>query len=115
MAITKKVLGQSAPSATVLTDAYTVPGATSATVSTLTACNHHNSTADTIRISIAVAGAANTDEQYIVGGDTSGGLSVIANDTFAMTIGITLAATDVVRVYSTNGTTSFNIFGVEES
>lgn len=114
MAVTKKVLGQSMPSATTLTDAYTVPGATSTTVSTITACNH-GSVADTIRVSVAVAGASNTDAQYVIGGDTSGGLSLSANDTYMATIGMTLAATDVVRVYSTNGTTSFNIFGAEET
>ena len=97
-----------------LTDAYTVPASTNAVVSTITACNHA-AAKDTIRISVAVAGAANTDAQYIYGGDTSTGLTVNGKDTFATTIGITLEATDVIRVYSTNGTTSFNIFGAEET
>ena len=115
MAVTKKILGQSFPSATTLTDAYTVPGSTSATVSTITACNHSDTASDNIRISVSIAGAANTDAQYIIGGDTSGGLFMSANDSYMATIGMTLATTDVVRVYSENGTTSFNVFGAEET
>lgn len=114
MALTKKVLGQLFPTAATLTAAYTVPASTNTVVSTITACNHAN-VKDTIRISVAVAGAANSDEQYIYGGDTSTGLEVNGKDTFAATVGITLEATDVIRVYSTNGTTSFNIFGAEET
>lgn len=115
MAVTKKVLGQVMPTAATLTTLYTVPAATSATCSTITACNHSNTTADTIRVSVQIAGAADATKQYIFGGSTSAGLSVAANDTFAATFGITLAATDVVKCYSTNGTTSFNLFGAEET
>lgn len=113
MAETLKVLGQVFPSAATLTTLYTVPAATQTTVSTITACNHSNTTADTIRVSVQVAGAADATKQYLYGGSTAAGLSVAANDTFAATIGMTLATTDVVKCYSTNGTTSFNLFGAE--
>lgn len=107
MANTLKVLGQSNPVATTLTDAYTVPGGASATASSILVCNR-SGTATTFRIGIAVAGAADTNEQYIAY-DTP----ISGNDTIAFTVGVTLAATDVVRVYATLATLSFNIFGVE--
>lgn len=102
-----KVLGQSKPSATTLTDLYTVPALTSSTCSTITVCNQ-SSVATAFRISVAPAGAADTASQYIYYDIAIGG-----NDTFAATLGITLATTDVVRVYNTLATCSFSLFGVE--
>jgi len=107
MADALKVLGQSAPSATTLTDLYTVPGATSSTVSSVIVCNR-GASSTTFRIAIAVAGAANEDKQYIYRD-----IPIPANDTFIATIGATLAATDKVRVYAGNANLSFNLFGVE--
>lgn len=109
MADALKVLGQSAPLAATLTGAYTVPGGTSATVSSITICNR-SSTATTFRISVAIAGAADAVPQYI-----AYDAPIDGNDTISLTLGITLAATDVVRVYATLANLSFNIFGVEVS
>ncbi len=109
MADTFKVLGQSKPSATTLTDIYTVPGATSTTVSTITVCNQ-SSTATSFRISIAPAGAADATSQYIYYD-----VAIAGNDTFACTAGFTLATTDKIRVYNTLATLSFSVFGVEVS
>lgn len=107
MANTFKVLGQSDPSATTLTDVYTVPASTETTISTLTVANR-SSSATSFRISVAPAGAADSDEQYLYYDIATAG-----NDTFAATLGITLEATDVVRVYATDATLSFQFFGVE--
>lgn len=104
-----KILGQSKPSATTLTDIYTVPGATSAIVSTITVCNQ-SATPTAFRISIAPAGAADTASQYIYYDVAIGG-----NDTFACTFGISLATTDKIRVYNTLATLSFTVTGVEIS
>ena len=109
MAVTYKVLGQSKPNAATLTDAYTVPAATTATVSTITVANQ-SATATSFRISVAVAGAADTAAQYLYYD-----IAIPGNNTFATTIGITLAAGDVVRVYNTLATCSFNIFGVQNT
>lgn len=109
MADTLKVLGQSALSATTLTDVYTVPSATNTTVSTITVCNR-GATAVTFRVSIAVAGAANTNAQYLYYDQ-----ELDANSTFTSTIGLTLGATDVVRAYASNANVSVNVFGVEIS
>lgn len=107
MTDTLKVLGQLAPSSTTLTDLYTVPGATSATVSSVVVANR-GSTATTFRLSIAVAGAADATKQYLCYD-----IPLQGNDTYIATIGITLAATDVIRAYAGNGNLSFNAFGVE--
>lgn len=109
MADTFKVLAQTKPNAATLTDSYTVPAATSTTVSTITVANQ-SATATSFRISVAVAGAADATKQYIAYDATING-----NDIVTLTLGITLAATDVVRVYNTLATLSFNIFGVEVS
>ena len=109
MAVTYKILGQSKPAATTLSDAYTVPALTTATVSTITVANQ-SATATSFRISVAVAGAADTASQYLYYD-----IAIPGNNTFATTIGITLASGDVIRVYNTLATLSFNIFGVENS
>lgn len=107
MAETRKVLGQSNPVAATLTDLYTVPAATSVVGSSIIVCNR-SATLTSFRISVAVAGAANDNKQYLYYD-----VVIPGNDTFIATIGITLAATDVVRVYATLATLSFNLFGVE--
>jgi hypothetical protein len=107
MAETFKVLAQVNPSATTLTDGYTVPGSTSAVVSSIVVANR-SATPTSFRISVAVAGAANDNKQYL-----AYDVPIAANEVITHTLGITLAATDVVRVYATLATLSFNIFGSE--
>jgi hypothetical protein len=107
MPTTEKVLGQSNPAATTLTDFYTVPALTRSTNSTITVCNR-SATLTTFRVSVAIGGAADTLAQYIFYD-----LEVAGNDTFAATIGMTLGPADVVRVYATLATLSFNLFGIE--
>jgi hypothetical protein len=102
-----KILGQAALPAAILTNVYTVPAGRSCTISTITVCNG-NTTNNTFRISVAIAGAADTSRQYIYFEQL-----VEANSTFASTIGITLSAGDVVRAYSSNEGLCVNIFGVE--
>lgn len=107
MAEQPKVLGQLNPAAATLTDLYTVPAATSAVVSTLVVANR-SATETSFRISVAPAGAANDNKQYLYYD-----VVILGNDTFAATLGITLATTDVVRVYATLATLSFQVFGSE--
>ncbi len=108
MADTLKVLGQAYPSAATITPLYTVPAATSATCSTLVICNLSTTVADTVSILVKIAGAATSNQQYILSLNPMG-----PNNTYTMTIGITLATTDVISCFSTNGTCSFNLFGVQ--
>lgn len=109
MANTYKVLGQSNPSATTNTDLYTVGAGMSAVCSTITICNQA-ATAAAFRLAVRPAGATITAQHYIAY-DTS----IPANDVLTMTIGLTLAATDVVTVYASTSTISFNLFGSEIS
>ena len=109
MATTLKVLGQSAPSATTETTLYTVPAATSTVASSLVICNR-GAVADAFRVSVSVAGGATATKDYLFYD-----LPIDANDTFIATIGIALAATDVVRVYAGTTSLSFNLFGQENT
>lgn len=107
MATTYKVLGQSNPAATTSTVLYTVPAATQTVVSTVTVANQSASDA-TFRISVSVAGAAISAKEYIAY-DTS----IRGNGVQAFTLGITLGATDVIRVYGSSANLSFSAFGSE--
>jgi hypothetical protein len=107
MATTYKVLGQSNPAATTATTLYTVPASTSTVVSTLVICNQA-ATAATYRISVRPAGGAQTNAMYL-GYD----VAIAANDSTALTLGITLATTDVITVYASTATLSFTAFGSE--
>ena len=107
MATTYKVLGQSNPAATTATTLYTVPSATQAVVSTIVICNQAAAAA-TFRISVRPAGAAQTAAMYVAYDVTVG-----ASDSTALTLGITLGAADVITVYGSTATLSFNAFGSE--
>jgi glucose-6-phosphate dehydrogenase assembly protein OpcA len=107
MATSYKVLGQSNPSATTATTLYTVPSATAAVVSTVVICNQTASSA-TFRIAVRPAGATLAAQHYVAYDVTVG-----ASDSTALTLGITLAATDVITVYASTATLSFAAFGSE--
>lgn len=109
MATTYKVLGQSNPSATTNTTLYTVPASTSTVVSTINICNQ-GASSDTFRIAIRPAGAALSAQHYI-----AYNTAIPAYDSISLTIGITLATTDVVTVYAGTANLSFNLFGSEIS
>ena len=104
-----KVLGQSAPSATTDTTLYTVPAATDAVVSTITVANRDSASA-TFRIAVRPGGATLANQHYL-----AFDCSVGANDTTALTLGITLDATDVVTVRASTANLSFSAFGSEIS
>jgi hypothetical protein len=104
-----KVLGQSAPGATTTTTLYTVPDLNQTTVSSLVICNRTGG-ALTYRVSVHVADAAASNEQYLYYDKT-----LAANETFSAVLGLTLNQSDVVKVYASNTGLSFNMFGVETS
>lgn len=105
---TLKVLGQSYPSAASATTLYTCGVANGTVVSTINVSNT-SSTADTIRIAVRPAGATLANQHYQVFG-----LTVPGNGQYTWQCGITLANTDVVTIYSTNGTSAFSAFGQEQ-
>ena len=106
MAVSYKVLGQVIPAASTNTTLYTVPSATSAVCSTLSICNQGITT--NIRVAVRPAGATLTASQYIAYDNY-----VNANDTLFLTLGISLATTDVVTVYAGTANVSFGLFGSE--
>lgn len=107
MATTYKVLGQIVPSASTTTTLYTVPSATQTIVSTISVCNQ-NSTAAVYRIAVRPAGATLDPKHYVVYGATVPGI-----DTTMLTVGLTLAATDVLSIWSSAANVSFNVYGSE--
>ena len=109
MAYAYKVLGQSAPSATTNTDVYTVGSGKQAIVSTITIANR-SAGAKSYRIAVRPAGTTLANQHYI-----AYDVAIAANDTTALTLGITLTATDVVTVYASTADLSFGIFGSEIS
>lgn len=109
MTTTYKVLGQIAPTANTLTTIYTVPSATSTVVSTVTVCNQSN-VAATFRLAVQPANASIASKHY-VNYDTA----LPGNDTIALTIGMTLATTDVISANASTSTISFSAFGSEIS
>jgi hypothetical protein len=109
MPTTYKVLGQVNPAATTATAVYTVPSATQAVVSTISVCNLAG-TAATFRIAVRPAGATLANTHYIVYGAT-----LPASDATFFTLGLTLAATDVVTVFASSADLVFNAFGSEIS
>jgi hypothetical protein len=103
-----KTLGQVEPAATTATTLYTVPASTATVCSTLSICNKGVST--TVRVAVRPAGETLEDKHYLAYGAT-----VSANDSLFLTLGITLAATDVVTVYAGTADVSFGLFGSEIS
>ena len=107
MAEVYKILGQSAPAAATLTTAYTVPATTEAIVSTITVCNR-SATATSFRIAFRPAGASIVTAHYVAYDAAIG-----ANEIITLTLGFGLETTDVVSVYATLATVTFNVGGME--
>lgn len=107
MATVYKVLAQSAPAATTATDIYTVGAGKSTVVSSLIIANRASSDA-TYQIAIRVNNATLTTSQYIAYNVTVG-----ASDSTNLTLGLTLAAGDVVTVYASTANLTFSLFGSE--
>lgn len=103
----KKVLGQVNPSATTATTLYTVPSTKSAVISTLVIANL-TSTAATYRVAVRPGGEALANKHYV-----AYDITVAAADSTALTLGITLATTDVVTVYASTANIAFTAFGDE--
>jgi glucose-6-phosphate dehydrogenase assembly protein OpcA len=109
MATNYKVLGQIASAATTAETLYTVPSATQTVVSTIVVTNRAAG-ARTYRIAVRPAGASLVNSHYI-----AYDVAIAANDATALTLGITLNATDVITVYASAADLTFSAFGSEIS
>lgn len=102
------ILGtQQAPAAATNADVYTVPAARRAVISTLVCCNT-TAASRMVRVFAREAGAASA-----VGNAIVYDVALAAGDTLLMTLGITLAATDIITVQSNLGGVTFTAFGEE--
>lgn len=104
-----KVLGQLDSALTTIETIYTVPGATSSIVSTIIACNT-TATAVTYRLYVVKSGGSAT-----VANAAYYDLTIPGNDTFASTVGMTLATGDKIQSYSSAAHVCTQIFGSEVS
>jgi hypothetical protein len=105
---TYKILWQSAPASTSNADLITVSAGHQEIVSSLVICNTTATTASA-RVFVRIAGAAAATSNAIIY-DTN----ILPNSTVSFTLGITIAATDVVTVRtSTSNALTFTAFGTE--
>lgn len=109
MAKTYKILGQTAPGATTDTTLYTCPAATQTVISSITVCNRGTAAA-TYRIAARPNGTVLSNQHYVVFD-----AAIPANSTDTLTIGMTIAAADVITVYASSANFSFSAFGSEIS
>lgn len=98
-------LSQTAPADTTLTASYTVPAAKHGTIEVVI-CNR--GLAATVRLSHAVSGAADATTQYVLYD-----YPLAAGET-KTTTRFTVGSLDVIRVYASTATVTFNINGIEE-
>ncbi len=103
-----KVLGQVAASANTTHNVYTVPAATQAVLSTIVITNRSATTNSTYRIAVQPGGAALSNTHFI-----AYDAPVAFLDSVALTIGVTMGATDVLSVNTSTDTVSFSVFGSE--
>lgn len=107
MATTYKVLGQVNPSASTLTTLYTATAA--AIITTLSVCNKGTGTSlPQFRVAVRPAAAAIANQHYLVYDK-----ELANSETVILTLGITLANTDVVSVYANTADFAFTAFGGE--
>jgi hypothetical protein len=107
MATSYSTLGQSNPAATTATTLYTCPTSTQTVVSSVVICNQA-AVAATYRLAIRKSGATLDPKHYLVYDAT-----IAANTTTSYTLGMTLAATDIITIYASTATMSFSAFGSE--
>ena len=109
MARAYKVLGQINPSATSASALYTNPSATETVISTVTICNI-GATSATYRLYVRPNDEALANKHYL-----AYDASVPANDTIALTLGLTMDAADVLYCYASSASVAFGAFGTQIS
>jgi hypothetical protein len=113
MPTTYKILGQTLPTANLLSNVYVVPTSTSAIISTITICNQSSANAN-VDIMIRPINETLANKHYLVKGVT-----IPRADTMILSPGVTLNASVIVAVNNavvsgeTAANVSFNVFGVE--
>ena len=106
MATTYKVLGQLA-STTSAVALYTCPAATETIVSTLIVCNRA-AESKSYKVILRPDDETLEDKHYL-----AFDIAIAANDTTALTLGITMNASDKLYVSGSDTNLSFSLFGSE--
>jgi len=101
-----KVLGQ-IEGALANTNLYTVPSSTEAVISTIIICNRA-AAAKTFRIMVRPDNETLATKHYL-----AYDIPIAANDTTALTLGITMNAADKLDIYSSDTNLTFAAFGSE--
>ena len=108
-----KILGQTLPTANLLSNVYVVPTSTSAIISTIAVCNQSSANAN-VDIMIRPINETLANKHYLIKGVT-----IPRADTMILSPGVTLNASVIVAVNNavasgeTAANVSFNVFGVE--
>ena len=103
-----KVLGQLAAAATTEEGLYAVPASSSAVVSTIVVANR-GTTSATYRIAVKPTAATTLANNHYIAYD----VAIAANDSTALTLGVTLASNNAIRTYASNANLTFTAFGTE--
>ena len=107
MATAYKVLGQSNPTGLAITNLYTVPASNSAVISTINVCNL-SAANDYFRIAVVPSGQSTANQNYLAYNTV-----IPALDAISLTLGVTMAANDSIKVYGGTANLSFSAFGSE--
>jgi len=105
-----KVLGRKAAAATTAEELYATPASSSAVVSTIVVANR-SAAAKTYRIAVKPATGTTLANEHYLAYD----VAIAANDSTALTLGITLAASNVIVTYASAADLTFTAFGSELS
>jgi hypothetical protein len=103
-----KVLGQLA-STTSAVALYTCPASTETVISTITVCNR-SAASKTYKIILRPDDETLADKHYI-----AFDVPIAANDTVALTLGITMDASDKIYISAADTNLSFSAFGSERA
>jgi hypothetical protein len=103
-----KVLGRKAAAATTAEELYATPSSSAAVVSTIVVANRA-ATAKTYRIAVKPATGTTLANEHYLAYD----VAIAANDSTALTLGITLAAGNVIVTYASSADLTFTAFGSE--
>lgn len=103
-----KVLGRKAAAATTAEELYAVPSGSSAVVSTIVIANRA-AAARTYRLAIKPTSATTLASEHYLAYD----VAIAANDSTALTLGVTLSSSNVIVTYASAADLTFTAFGSE--
>jgi hypothetical protein len=107
VATTYKVLGQVVSTASVDTNAYTVPSSTQAVISSIVIANRGTENT-TFKLAVRPNGASIENKHYV-----AYDVPIDRNDTTVLSFGITIDAADVITINGGNNNLSVSVFGTE--